>query len=76
MTATLIDNIFISANLYKKFESDILDHLPMLTLLRQTKVKSHNPLIFKSRNMTDVRKGFNNQEPHKSGLDIIIECEG
>ena len=41
-TATLIDNIFVSNNLYWDFESslilnDISDHLPVLTLLKQTK---------------------------------------
>ena len=29
------------------------DHLPILTLLRQTKLKNNIPLIFKSRNLND-----------------------
>ena len=66
-TATLIDNIFILANLYKIFESsisinDILDHLSTLTLLRQTKVKENNPLIFNSRNLTESNKGKINRK--------------
>ena len=41
--ATLIDNIFVSRNLHKYFESaiilkDISDHLPLLVLLKQTKL--------------------------------------
>ena len=55
-SATLIDNIFVSMNLHKKYESAILindmsDHLPILTLLRQTKLKNMTPLIFESRNL-------------------------
>ena len=39
MSATLIDNIFISSNLYKNFDSallleDISDHLPVMALLK------------------------------------------
>ena len=57
-SATLIDNIFVSINLHKKYESTILindmsDHLPILTLLRQTKLNNNAPLIFKSRNLND-----------------------
>ena len=57
-SATLIDNIFVSMNLHKKYESAILiddmsDHLPILTLLRQTKLKNNIPLIFESRNLND-----------------------
>ena len=40
-TATLIDNIFVSSKLYRDFESalilnDMSDHLPVLTLLKQS----------------------------------------
>ena len=57
-SATLIDNIFVSTNLHKKYESAVLlndmsDHLPILTLLRQTKLKNNTPLIFESRNLND-----------------------
>ena len=57
-SATLIDNIFVSMNLHKKYESAILindmsDHLPILTLLRHTKLKYNTPLIFESRNLND-----------------------
>ena len=57
-SATLIDNIFVSSNLHKKYESAILindmsDHLPILTMLRQTKLKNNTPLIFESRNLNE-----------------------
>ena len=57
-SATLIDNIFVSMNLHKKYETAILindmsDHLPILTLLRQTKIKNNTPLIFESRNLNE-----------------------
>ena len=52
--ATLIDNTFISEELQKNFAStilveDISDHIPSLTLLRQTKLE------FESRNLTDEK---------------------
>ena len=57
-SATLIDNIFVSINLHKKYESAILindmsDHLPILTLLRQTKLNNNAPFVFESRNLND-----------------------
>ena len=57
-SATLIDNIFISENLQNKFDSCILiddmsDHLPILTLLKQTKLVDKSPLIYQSRRLTD-----------------------
>ena len=60
-SATLIDNIFVSLNLHKKFDSpilinDMLDHLPILTLLRQTKLKNKSPLIFESRNFNEKKE--------------------
>ena len=58
-SATLIDNIFVSMNLHKRYESAVLlndmsDHLPILTLLRQTKLKNNTPLIFESRNLNNT----------------------
>ena len=63
-SATLIDNVFVSLNLHKKSDSAILindmsDHLPTLTLLRQTKIKNTTPLIFESRNLNDKKKEIN-----------------
>ena len=45
-------------NLHKKYElailiNDMSDHLPILTLLRQTKLKNNIPLIFESRKLND-----------------------
>ena len=49
----LIDNIFVSEKLHHFFESavlltDISDHLPILTLLKQTKLLDNKPLEFES----------------------------
>ena len=33
--------------------NDMSDHLPILTLLRQTKLNNNAPLIFESRNLND-----------------------
>ena len=57
-TATLIDNIFVSKKLHADFESaiiihDMSDHMPLLTLLKQTKVTDRTNLVFKSRNLTE-----------------------
>ena len=35
------------------------DHLPILTLLRQTKLKNSSPLIFESRNLNEKKKEAN-----------------
>ena len=58
-SATLIDNIFVSSNLHKKYESaiiinDMSDHLPTLTMLRQTKLKNDTSLTFESRNLNEM----------------------
>ena len=54
--ATLIDNVFVSKNLHKFFESSILiedisDHLPLLILLKQTKLICNKPIEFKTRKL-------------------------
>ena len=51
-TVTLIDNIFVSKVLHQDFESavllnDMLDHMPILTMLEQTKVTDKTNLEFK-----------------------------
>ena len=56
--ATLIDNIFMSKNLHTYFESliildDISDHLPLLVLLKQTKLIDNKPIIFESRKLNE-----------------------
>ena len=52
-SATLIDNIFISKQLQKSFDSCLImdnmsDHLPTLALLKQTHIIDESPLTFKS----------------------------
>ena len=59
-SATLIDNIFVSGKLHHFFESavlltDISDHLPTLTLLKQTKLLHKKPLEFESRLLTESK---------------------
>ena len=56
--ATLIDNIFISEKFHRSFDSavlisDISDHLPLLCLVKQTKILDKSPLEFQSRALTD-----------------------
>ena len=57
-TATLIDNVFMSKNLHSYFESsiildDISDHLPLLVLLKQTKLLDNKPINFESRKLNE-----------------------
>ena len=57
-SATLIDNIYVSNQLHRDFEStiiihDLSDHLPVLTMLKQTKLLSKEPLTFTSRCLND-----------------------
>ena len=59
-TATLIDNIFISEKFHRSFDSavlinDISDHMPLLCLVKQTKILDKEPLFFQSRAMTSSK---------------------
>ena len=59
-TVTLIDNILISEDLHHNFEStilleDISDHLPILTMLKQTRLLNKEPLIFESRCLNEAK---------------------
>ena len=50
-SATLIDNIYVSDQLHRNFESaiiihDLSDHLPSLVMLKQTKLLNKEPLTF------------------------------
>ena len=59
-SATLIDNIFISELLHRNFESSILiehisDHLPLLTMLKQTRLLNSELLEFNSRCLNDKK---------------------
>ena len=59
-TATLTDNIFISETLHRQFESTILlenisDHLPLVTMLKQSKILDKSPLTFQSCCLSDEK---------------------
>ena len=59
-SATIIDNIFISELLHRNFESSILiedisDHLPILTMLKQTRLLNSAPLEFNSRCLNEKK---------------------
>ena len=59
-TATLIDNIYIGGKIQRNYESyliisDISDHLPLLLLLKQMKVKDNTPIEFESRNLSEEK---------------------
>ena len=59
-SATLIDNIYISKNLQHKFDSailvdDISDHLPLVALLRQTKITDMSPIEFMSHSLNNTK---------------------
>ena len=59
-SATLIDNIYVTEELHRNFElaillHDILDHLPLPTMLRQTKMLNEEPLTFKSRCLNEEK---------------------
>ena len=56
--ATLIDNIFESEKFHRDYDSailvsDISDHLPLLCLLKQTKILDKQPLTFESRSLNN-----------------------
>ena len=55
-SATLIDNIFISEKFQRDYDSALLvtdtsDHLPIMCLLKQTKITDKTPLTFESRSL-------------------------
>ena len=59
-SATLIDNIYVSDSLHRSFESTIIindmsDHLPILTMLKQTKLRDSEPITFNSRCLDDKK---------------------
>ena len=59
-TATLIDNVFISEQLQKSFDSGLIvenisDHLPIIVLMKQTRLTDKSPIEFDSRNLTEEK---------------------
>ena len=55
-----------------KQQCDMSDHLPILTLLRQTKLNNNAPLIFESRNLNDKNIKLINDALQK--IDWCINC--
>ena len=56
-TATLLDNILVSINLLKNYDSKILiddvsDHLPCVTAIKGVKLSKKEPLVIRSRKLT------------------------
>ena len=76
-SATLIDNIYISNQLHRDFEStiiihDLSDHLPWLTMLKQTKILSKEPLTFTSRCLNEQKlKEVNHRLMRKDWIGLL-----
>ena len=76
-SATLIDNIYVSEQLHRQFESgilmsDISDHLPSLVMLKQTKLLNKEPLTFKSRCLDDDKlKAVNHKLMGKDWIGLL-----
>ena len=81
-SVTLIDNIFVSEQLHRNFDSavllnDISDHLPTLAILKQTKILNKEPLEFKSQNLTQSKIEQINQkliQTDWTGLLNALDC--
>ena len=79
-SATLIDNVFVSKDLHKCFDSgillsDILDHLPSLVLLKQNKLTSKEPLEFLSRNQTEAKISCIKNELNKVDWNGVLNSD-
>ena len=79
-SATLIDNIYISKNLQHKFDSaiivdDISDHLPLVALLRQTKITDRSPIEFVSHRLNDTKISRIHQKLHTIDWNGILNSE-
>ena len=78
-SATLIDNQCVSEELHHNFESAILlngmsDHLPLVTMLCQTKLLNKTPLTFESRCLTEDKLTV--VKDHLMGKDWIDLLNG
>ena len=73
----LIDNIFVSEALHWNFESTILiddmsDHLPILAMLKQTRLLNTSPVMFESRCLNDNKlKAVNNKLIHIDWIGVL-----
>ena len=76
-SATLIDNIYISNQLHRDFEStiivhDLSDHLSSLVMLKQTKLLSKEPLTFNSRCLNEQKlKEVNHRLMRKDWIGLL-----
>ena len=76
-SATLIDNIYVSNQLHRDFEStiivhDLSDHLPSLAMLKQTKLLSKEPLTFISRCLNEQKlKEVNHRLMRKDWIGLL-----
>ena len=76
-SATLIDNIYVTEQLHRSFDSmlllnDMSDHLPVLTLLKQTKILKPELLIFESRCLTQSKlKAVNHKLMKKDWIGLL-----
>ena len=76
-SATLIDNIYVSEQLHRQFESgllmsDISDHLPTIVMLKQTRLLNKEPLTFKSRCLNDDKlKSANRKLMGKDWIGLL-----
>ena len=76
-SATLIDNIYVSEQLHRSFESailmsDISDHLPILAMFKQTKLLNKEPLSFKSRCLNETKlKVVNHHLMEKDWIGLL-----
>ena len=79
-SATLIDNIYISKNLQRKFDSailvdDISDHLPLVALLRQTKISDMSPIEFVSRRLNNTKISRIHQKLRNTDWNGILNSD-
>ena len=79
-TASPIDNIFVTKTLHRNFDSlillnDMSDHLPMLTLLKQTKIVDKDPIIFESHCLNDIKLGKIEHELSNINLNGHLNSE-
>ena len=79
-SATLIDNIYISKNLQRKFDSaiivdDISHHLPSVALLKQTKITDRSPIEFMSRRLNDTKISRIHQKLRTIDWNRILNSE-
>ena len=76
-STTLIDNIYVSDQLHRNFESaiivhDISDHLPSLAMIKQTKLLSKEPLTFRSRCLNEKKlKEVNHRIMRKDWIGLL-----